>query len=256
MDLTAARRFRFLSALVVLALASSTRAAEPKPRKDSGPSSSIEELPADISRPENFSRFVEGSQAKHGDVDAPRAFPNAGGRGPAAALSLSRSSTAPRLEGNFVPATPSAAAVPLAAPRKPIDWTPGLPVLKLSAVAGLGFLLIAGSMLGTPFESHPAPEQLGEGLPPVTVRPAAPETEASWGPAREESPRHEPFIDTRMPVATWRAVSLREQQLIEGWNASPEKALGLASLADWLGAKGRVEGVDIPLLQAKLSRDA
>jgi hypothetical protein len=59
-----------------------------------------------------------------------------------------------------------------------------------------------------------------------------------------------------MPVATWRAVSLREQQLIEGWDASREKALGLASLTDWLGAKRRVEGVDIPLLQAKLRRDA
>ena len=256
MDLLAPRRSRFLSALVLLALASSARAAEPKSRKASEPSSSIEELPADISRPENFSRFVEGSQAKQGDVDAPRAFSRAGGRGPAAPLSLSRAQTGQRLEEKFVPATPSAAAVPLAAPRKPISWTPELPVLKLSAVAGLGFMLIAGSMLGTPFQSHPAPEQIGEGLPQVTVRPAVRAPEPSWGPEREESARHEPFIDTRMPVATWRAVSLSEQQLIEGWNASREKALGLASLTDWLAAKGRVEGVDLPLLQAKLRRDA
>jgi hypothetical protein len=257
MDFLAPRRSRFLSALVLLALASSSRAAESKPREASQPPSPIEELPSDISRPENFSRFVEGSRAKQGDIDAPRASARGGeGRGPSAPLSLSRSQAGPRLEGKFVPASPSATAAPLAAARKPSAWTPELPVMKLAAVAGLGFMLIAGSMLGTPFDSRPAPEQLGEGLPPVSVRPAVRAPEASWGPEREESPSREPFIDTRMPVATWRAVSLPEQRLIEGWDASREKALGLASLADWLGAKGRVDGVDIPLLQAKLRRDA
>jgi hypothetical protein len=64
------------------------------------------------------------------------------------------------------------------------------------------------------------------------------------------------FIDTRMPVATWRAISLPEQRLIEAWNASPEKARGLASLEDWADAKAPAMAVDAALLKAKLRRDA
>ncbi|MFX8554363.1 hypothetical protein ABTM01_19560, partial [Acinetobacter baumannii] len=39
----------------------------------------------------------------------------------------------------------------------------------------------------------------------------------------------EPFVDTRMPVATWRAIARGEQALIERWDASREKAEGRAS---------------------------
>lgn len=65
----------------------------------------------------------------------------------------------------------------------------------------------------------------------------------------------ETFIDIRMPVSTWRAISWREQRLIDIWDASPEKALGQASFEEWLDAQGNVEGVDLAMLNTKLSRD-
>jgi hypothetical protein len=58
-----------------------------------------------------------------------------------------------------------------------------------------------------------------------------------------------------MPVSTWRAISWREQRLIEKWDASPEKATGKASFEEWLDAQGSVESVDAAMLKAKLCRD-
>ncbi len=63
----------------------------------------------------------------------------------------------------------------------------------------------------------------------------------------------EPFIDARMPVGTWRAISQREQALIESWDQSREKALGRASLEQWLDAHP-VAGVDTAALKLKLAR--
>jgi hypothetical protein len=58
-----------------------------------------------------------------------------------------------------------------------------------------------------------------------------------------------------MPCSTWRAISLPEQQLIERWDRSREKDLGLASLDEWLDAVGDAGSVDISRLKAKLHRD-
>lgn len=63
----------------------------------------------------------------------------------------------------------------------------------------------------------------------------------------------EPFIDTRMPVSTWRAISRHEQALIESWDHSREKALGKASFEQWLD-RHPTAGVDVAGLKAKLAR--
>lgn len=91
---------------------------------------------------------------------------------------------------------------------------------------------------------------------PAPVLPALPMPTAS--PFIAESPAPalrvaEPFIDARMPVGTWRAISQREQALIESWDLSREKALGLASLEQWLDAHPAA-GVDVAALKSKLAR--
>jgi hypothetical protein len=65
-----------------------------------------------------------------------------------------------------------------------------------------------------------------------------------------------PYVDTRMPVATWRAITQPEQQLIERWDLSREKAVGAASLEDWVDRHAAGAGVDAARLKAKLRRDA
>jgi hypothetical protein len=123
------------------------------------------------------------------------------------------------------------------------------------AVFGLGLVLIAASMLERPLEAAPRPEPLGEVQPPLAVPTAARASEPALAPTRLANALAEPsFIDTRMPVSTWRAISRQEQKLIERWDSSPEKSLGLASLTEWLDANGRVDGVDLTLLKSKLYR--
>ena len=139
-------------------------------------------------------------------------------------------------------------------------WTPDLQMRKLAAVLGLGLMLIAGSWLETPRELEP--EAATEASPlPLSAQRASTQvfgpSEPALGPSRFAEALAEPdFIDTRMPAPTWRAISWREQQIIESWDASPEKSSGLASLTEWLDAKGGAEGVNVPLLKAKLFRDA
>ena len=215
---------------------------------------SIDDLRSGIERPEDFRRFVEGSRAQRGNPDLPDVFARKDGLAPKSSVRLSRPQTGTRPDGTFVPA-----AIPAFARKSPLNWdlgTAGLPVRKLAAVLGLGFFLIAASMLETPIESAPEPEPL-EKAPHPHARPFVRAAEPSPVPTRtRHTPSDSPFIDTRMPVPTWRAISLREQQLIERWHLSRERSLGLASLSEWLDLEGRVEGVDIRLLKAKLLRDA
>jgi hypothetical protein len=231
-----------------MALASSSRAADADAAFQSA--SPVEELRGGVSRPEDFQRFVEGSRARRGDIDAPRADARRDGLGPGIRPSLNRTQAAPRRAASIPPA-------PAAGGREaPLDrFTPAadLTTRGLTAVFGLGLLLVAAGMLGTTIESSPKPEPLVE-VPPSLPGPIALRTPEP-PPARYASaPADSHFIDTRMPVRTWRAITWPEQRLIERWDSSREKSLGLASLSEWLDAKGNGEGVDIPALKAKLSR--
>jgi hypothetical protein len=173
------------------------------------------------------------------------------------------------------------AEVPVAAVsagRTPLD---GLPVRRDPfAAAGLiggGLLLAIGAML----LQHSGPSGLAEtvaapasyGFDPVIsalatrdarapapapalaaaeeMRPAVAATEIS--PARPAARLAEPFVDTRMPVGTWRAISWQEQAVIESWARSREKALGQASLEQWID-RHPAAGVDAGGLKAKLAR--
>jgi hypothetical protein len=260
MDSTTVRPRLLSSALLLLALAPLSRAADAGSAKALRTPGSIQALTDDIGTPEDFSRFIEGSRGHQGGPGDPQVLGRRDGRGPGAALSLNKSPSAPRLES---PSIPSAAAAPADARRSPPLFQTlartNLPVRKLAAVLGLGFMLIAASMLETPIESAPEPKpNTAPPAPPPRPRPAPvrpPEPE--FAPSRfADALADRTFIDTRMPAPTWRAISWREQKLIEGWSASREKSLGLASLTEWLDAKGGGEGVDVALLKAKLFREA
>lgn len=255
MDLPSTRHRLLLSALVLTILAPSSRAAGSDSGEGRRPSRAVEDLGGDIGRPDDFKRFVEGSRAKRSDVDAPRAVAPGDERGPLAPLRLSRPRTGLRPEGAPIPPTAAAEGRRTAARR--IVWTPDLAARKLAAVLGLGFMLVAAGMLETPVDSAAEPEASWAAPLPRSRPSPLPPPEPGLAPSRFANALADPiFIDTRMPVPTWRAISQREQRLIERWDASREKSLGLASLAEWIDAKGGVEGVDAPLLKAKLRRDA
>jgi hypothetical protein len=252
------RRSWFLSAIVVVALAPSSRAADSGSGQAPQPSSPIEDLKSGDARPEDFQRLVEGSRAMSGNIELPGVSVKSEGRGPNARARLSPAQTGLRPDGTSVPAAPSAAAAVRKARLHSGAGTTDLPVRKLAAVLGLGFFLIAASMMETPAEYSVGPEMLQE-IPALRALPSAVAraSEPALAPTRFANALTEPsFIDTRMPVPTWRAISLREQQLIERWDASREKALGLASLPEWLDGMAPVEGVNLPLFKAKLHREA
>jgi hypothetical protein len=157
---------------------------------------------------------------------------------------------------------PPAALAPHSAPRSgsPIGGHP----LAAAAVLGTGLLLALSAII----LSHSAPgsadpvvaerataRSLGTCPAPAAVETSAPAAQTSAEAfAAFEAPRApEPFIDTRMPVSTWRAISRQEQALIESWDRSREKALGRASLEQWLD-RHPVANVDIAGLKAKLLR--
>lgn len=245
-----------LALAVLAALSAAPRAAAAERARPAR--SAVEDLSRGAVRPDDFKRVLEGSAERRGDVDVPAAFAGAG-REKADGPRLSRPEPALRPEGADVPAAPAPAVRrAAAAPRE--AWTPDLKTREVAAVLGLGLMLIAGSWLETPREAEPdsgaeapAPEAPLPARSPAPAPFRAPQPD--FEPSRlAESLAERDYIDTRMPAATWRAISWREQSVIEAWDASPEKARGSASLSQWLDARGAAAGVDVPLLKAKLFR--
>jgi hypothetical protein len=244
-----------LGAALIAALAPAPRAAVAVSPKKALASASLDDLQSGVARPDDFQRFVEGSRERRESDAAPRAAsPESAGRASSAPGRLS----APRPGFNLETAAriPAPGGEGLKAPSAPIPGTE-LPLRGLSAVLGLGFMMMAASLIIDAISPAPAPEPL-PAAPALEAAPAAASRfEFSSAVARVEAAAEPaPFIDVRMPAPTWRAISLAEQKLIERWDASREKSLGLASLTEWIGAQGSVEGVDLPLLRAKLHRDA
>ena len=240
--------------MFLMTLAPSSRASDTDARRAFPPSSSIDNLRSGSSGPESFQMYVDGSRAKQGDPEIPGVF------GRREALASGADARPSRPQGGRRPGETSVPPPLSAGGRKSrlnLDLgTSDLPVRTLAAVLGLGFFLIAASMLETPVESAPEAEPLHE-HPYIPIRRAARAPDPSAIRTRVESaPSQSPFIDTRMPVSTWRAISWREQRLIERWDSSREKSLGQASLSEWLGANASVADADVPLLLTKLRRDA
>ncbi|MBI3552517.1 MAG: hypothetical protein HY077_08355 [Elusimicrobia bacterium] len=203
-------------------------------------------LQNDIAKPENFDRFVDGSPVLR-----------AGAASPVSSVSAPTRETAPLGAPAFGARRPVAAPVPAAqadgAPAKsprPAGW-PG--PASAGAALGLGLALVALSLRGsTVKESTPLAR-------PAAVPVRAPQAPAAPPLGSEARPRlevPEPFLDTRMPVPTWRAITQGEQGLIEDWGASAQKARGESSLEDWIDAHAAARGVDAAALKAKLLRDA
>jgi hypothetical protein len=237
-----------LGAVLLSAFAPASHAAE----SEAAESKRLEQLQNDVGQPEDFKTFVEGSRPGNGDAPAPEAAARRdAAAAPRAPLRAGRISSAPRREAP----PPSAETAPEATPAGPSG--DNVPLRGMAAAFGLGLLLVAAGLVLAPGEADaPAALAAAEPLPEAPPAPAPPPAAAPAPPPAPPAATETVFIDTRMPAPTWRAISWREQNLIERWDASREKALGLASLPDWLDSQGRVEGVDVPLLKAKLFRGA
>ena len=242
-----------LGALLLPLTAAAGRAA------DAGTSASkIESWRESAERPENFQRLADGSTLRHGAPEDP---------GLAAAVDASRATgRAPRLQPtheNFrrhrdeIP-LPESFGVPAAA-----DSTADRDYRLIGAglIAVGGCLLLAWNAGREAAVLKPPPVEILSPTafkpPPAVARCTAPAAApvATVTPPTLEAGREEPFVDTRLPARTWRAIGWREQALIERWDSSREKALGRTSFNEWLDRQGPVAGVDTALLMAKLDRD-
>ncbi|GEM_PF-1920406 len=252
-----------LAVLLISWSASAARAADDQ--KAGSAADQVQALQSQISDPTDFKNYIEGSHRLPEGTAVPRAqlWPEAPGR--AATRSAVLSPALPNLRPEHGAVPPASAF----ADHTPMPVSDNLPRLPLTGLAVIS--LAAVGLLALSSKREFAPTPTAELLPaePIVMAPTvdepahlpAPEAPIPATPsarrllARLETPP-EPFIDTRMPVSTWRAISWREQRLIEKWDASPEKAMGKASFEEWLDAQGDVEGVDAARLKTKLCRDA
>jgi len=229
---------RALGALLLLALAPAARAAD-----------------AALDRPDDFPRLADGSLERRGEPGMlPSVFPRpawtAGGS------RLTPADAAARGTSAVPPPAPAAPPTPLA-----LRWDLGHPFAAAGLLAaGTFLLLVAGYGLEPGIGDAPAAAR-AEPAAPEVVRPLPPPAREApaLGPpppaARPALAVEAPRVETPPPAPSRRAISWREQSLIEGWDASREKALGQASLDEYLSRAGFVSGVDVPLLREKLRRD-
>ncbi len=238
-----------LAAALLLALSLPAHAGD---RTGAAAQKKVDDLQQGIGNPEDFESFVEGSKALPDLRQDPKAAAMGTPTGPSQRQSfLNPASRGSSPDRAALPPVPLVAQDLHSRSRKPSEN----PLANQAGLLGLaGALLIAASFYqgapkaATPTNAKPAPDFFRE---PEAYAPAPP-------PAALELPQEAPdaFVDTRMPAPTWRAISLREQTLIESWNASREKAQGLASLEDWIDARAGSIGIDAQALKSKLYRDA
>jgi len=213
-----------------------------------------------------FSRTADGS-AQRSELAIP-AFPEqAPVAAPNSGLSTGRASTAPRAEVPSSDFSAGTAAAPAPLHRDPLVAA-GFLGTGLFLAIGAMFLRHAGptvvettaaapetyaidpviSALATPGARAPRAAASVFAEPAAVPAPVSVVTAPRFVPAADAA-----YVDARMPVRTWRAISRQEQALIESWNVSREKALGQASLEQWL-ERHPSAGVDVAALQAKLAR--
>ncbi len=235
---------RIVGAACLLLLGSDSWAAQEKIQH---PRTQIDVLEHSAGDPDNFKNVVDGSLERPGNP-AVAAVPDLPGTArPAPALSPGRPSL--RSGPAEFPPIPTYAERTAPSSRNSASnlFLPGLAV-------GWGLLctlLLLGDSAGPARAPAPlayTPEPVAPAPILLTETPASPASAAVM-------PAPGPFIDTRMPCPTWRAISQQEQQLIDQWDRSREKTLGLASLDEWLDSRAGAPGVDIQRLKAKLHRD-
>lgn len=234
-----------LAAVLLLVPAGAWAADKKEARKQARDLQGSADLSAD------FQSLADGSLQGRGDVIvAP-----APGAASAKALAAGRAEPAKL--------SPSRVPQPLVSPEG-LAWQgkakePPWQKLSLGLTLGGAVCLLLGGFYenrrpGAPIDARPAarPSELKPSSAPRPKTPRTTSLPASSPP--EPAAPSEPFVDTRMPVATWRSISLAEQKLIEAWDRSPEKAAGRASLLEWLDAQP-ASCVDVARLKAKLARD-
>ena len=223
----------------------------------------IESLESDLSRPDSFGRYVEGSRLRSGDVAAP----SLGGKrtafdGGRSRLSLSSPLSELRPDGMKVPAafvggTPAAPNDPRSIPGLLMAGLVFAPILACGIAAGWSARREAIPETQTPQADGPSASvatRASRRIPaPARVEPSSLIfTQTPVLPLTVPEPES---VDPQMPVATWRSISSREQKLLDQWDASREKAAGRASFEDWLDTLAVIDGVDVAALKAKLQRD-
>lgn len=246
---------RFAAALLLVTVATAAGAAEVAPAH-AGEDAWIERL----GRPESFTRMADGSLDRKTLVGGPAAtIPSAGG------VERSRLSHFSGAEDfhREAPAVPVLTSAFAPVPKPARRTTEGLPLAAgLTAAAGLClyFIMSGGE---TAAEAEPVAVAAAPAHVPIATariadflldEPAMAATAPMSAVAEQPRDERYRYVDTRMPVGTWRAIARQEQALIERWNVSADKAAGRASFEQWLDAQGPTPGVDAVLLKAKLAR--
>jgi hypothetical protein len=254
----------FSCSILVLLTASVSRAEDNKMTRPAA--KQVQTLQGEISDPARFKSYVEGSLRLPEGADAlPPAQDLSKSSGQAAPIRPQLNPAFPNIkpEGRTFPPAPAAA---FHSPRPIEESWPELPAegLAVAALFALSWLVWRGmrepelspAPVRDPLPPEPADEVRPAAAPLPSFFPAVPIVKTPPDPASASWPAmaQEPYIDIRMPVATWRAISWPEQRLIEKWDASPEKAVGQASFEEWLDAQSDISGVDAAALRAKLSR--
>lgn len=266
MAMDCSRVARKLTRILFLVLMVQALRADASENPDSSPlpqeSNRISSWSDTIGNPQEFEYSADGSRRRGGGTIDPRSLPDASVRVRRAPFALRPPRPGVRPERLPIPISSSWSA------SRRDEETAGPKLLgpELGLAAGLVCLLAAAWM----WPSRPGEEELpGQSQPRQDPAPAVFRLERrEFLPPEKPSPRIEsPASPVTSPEPagdlapdftirhTWRAISLREQQLIDRWNCSPEKAAGRASLEEWLDARGKTQGVDITQLKEKLRRD-
>lgn len=210
-----------------------------------------------LADPDAFARFADSSRTRPDGAALPAVSEAPGAPRRKAALTKPEPSEARKAAA--VPAPPSLDA--RSAPKRALPALPSSTGLALVSTGALLLMALGRAGRGAEEEPlrgtvreveaflvEPAPEQDERSDPP-----AAP---ASWGapppsfPAVVEAPLPAP----RLP---WWALSNAEQEAIDRWDSSAEKADLAVPLAAWLDAHApELRDVHVGRLKAKLRRDA
>jgi hypothetical protein len=248
--------------LALLLMASGAKAED---KKEQTTAAKLQILEGQISDPDDFKSYVEGSLRIPGAALAPKTqvwsrIPGLSTQG--RAVKPMPLASGPEARTPLVPAQYRQRPVP-AAPgyayrsRSSLPTSQDLPPWPVSDIA-LTALAIAGLFAFASkkeFEVPAAAPAAAVELPPAPDIAQLTDTPAVRNLLGKLDAPIEPFIDTRMPVPTWRAISWREQLLIDMWDSSFEKTLG-QPFTEWLDAQEGIAGADAALLKSKLERQA
>ncbi len=239
--------------LLLLFLATASWAAPTRDDRSPDPKNSVQRWQAETGDPVDFKDLADGSLKRQGGpADPVAAQPR---RAAPTTILPRRQDVRTRRRGEVPAAAFGFTPEPLSERALGFAW-PSL------ALLGAGALLLAwhggpAAPGSTPLEPSALTKAPRIPAPKTTFwEPVAPAPSVEEFDKAHPEPQARPERYVRMPTPSWKAITWEEQQLIDEWDHSQEKALGRASLEEWLDGRDSAATVDIRRLTAKIHRDA